>query len=85
VRSRRNKLVLSAEASCIRRLARSVQSSNQQLNQKDKEQAMKVLAKPVSQKKILESVQKNSDPSKIHAAIVAKAECCVDHLCGCKK
>jgi hypothetical protein len=46
---------------------------------------MKVLAKPVSQKKILESVQKNSDPSKIHAAIVAKAECCVDHLCGCKK
>ena len=45
---------------------------------------MKVLAKPVSQKKILESVQKNSDPSKIHAAIVAKAECCVDHLCGCR-
>jgi hypothetical protein len=46
---------------------------------------MKVLANPVSQRKVLESVRKNSDPIKIHAAIVAKAECCVDHLCGCKK
>jgi hypothetical protein len=83
--ARRNKRLLSAQASCIRRLATGVQSSNQQFNQKDKEQTMKVLANPVSQRKILESVRKNSDPSRIHAAIVAKAECCVDHLCGCKK
>jgi len=46
---------------------------------------MKIVAKPTAEKKVLEPVKKNADPAKIHASIVAKAECCVDHLCGCKK
>jgi hypothetical protein len=46
---------------------------------------MKIRAKHTEEKKVLESVKKNADPAKIHASIVAKAECCVDHLCGCKK
>jgi hypothetical protein len=46
---------------------------------------MKIVAKPVSQKKVLEPTRKNAEPAKIHAAMVAKAECCVDHLCGCRK
>jgi hypothetical protein len=46
---------------------------------------MRVIAEPVTQQKILEPVQKNADAVKIHAAMVAKAQSCVDHLCGCKK
>lgn len=46
---------------------------------------MKIVAKPVSEQKILRPVRKNADAAKIHAAIVAKAQCCVDHLCGCRK
>ena len=49
------------------------------------EEAMKVIAKPVSEKQVLESTQKKTTPEKIHAGMVAKAECCVDHLCGCRK
>jgi hypothetical protein len=46
---------------------------------------MKIVAKPTAEKTVLEPVKKNIDPAKIHASIVAKAQCCVDHLCGCKK
>ena len=51
----------------------------------DKEKTMKVVAKPVSEKAVLQSTKKNADPVKIHAGIIAKAQCCVDHLCGCKQ
>jgi hypothetical protein len=46
---------------------------------------MKIVAKPVSERKILDPVRKNADARKIHAGMVAKAQCCVDHLCGCRK
>lgn len=46
---------------------------------------MKVIAKRISEQKVKEPVRKSTEPAKIHAAMVAKAQCCVDHLCGCKK
>jgi hypothetical protein len=51
----------------------------------EKEKAMKVVAKPVSEKAVLQPTRKSADPVKIHAGIIAKAQCCVDHLCGCQK
>jgi len=53
-------------------------------NQINMEEIMKIVAKPVSEKAVLQPTKKNADPAKIHAGIVAKAQCCVDHLCGCK-
>lgn len=46
---------------------------------------MKVIAKPVSEATVLQLTTKNADAATIHASRIAKAECCVDHLCGCKK
>ncbi len=45
---------------------------------------MKIIAKPKKEKKILASVKKDAKAEEIYKSMVAKAECCVDHLCGCK-
>lgn len=44
---------------------------------------MKVIAKPKTEQQILASVNENATPEEIYEGIVAKAECCVNHLCGC--
>jgi hypothetical protein len=46
---------------------------------------MKFVLRPISEKKVLEPTRKKTTVEKIHAGIVARAECCVDHLCGCKQ
>lgn len=46
---------------------------------------MKIISKPKEEKKILSSVRKEAKADEIHKSIVDKAECCVDHLCGCSK
>lgn len=45
---------------------------------------MKIVAKPKTESKILASVNKDAKADDIYKGIVAKAECCVNHLCGCK-
>ena len=45
---------------------------------------MKIIAKPKKEKEILENVKKNADAAKIRKSIIAKADYCVNHLCGCK-
>lgn len=44
---------------------------------------MKIVAKPKKEEKVLASVKKNAKAKEIHKSIIARAECCVDHLCGC--
>ncbi len=46
---------------------------------------MKVIAKPRQEEEILASTTKEADAKEIFNSIVAKAECCVDHLCGCSR
>ncbi len=45
---------------------------------------MKVIAKPQKEKKILLTVAKSADKKMILKNTESKAECCVNHLCGCK-
>lgn len=45
---------------------------------------MKTVAKPKKEEEILASVEKGADKQTIINEMVTKAECCVDHLCGCK-
>lgn len=45
---------------------------------------MKVIAKPKKEEKVLACVKKNAKAKEIHKSIIARAECCVDHLCGCR-
>jgi hypothetical protein len=44
---------------------------------------MKVIAEPRKEEEILASTRKETNAKDIQESIVAKAECCVDHLCGC--
>jgi len=46
---------------------------------------MKIVTKPVSERSVLQPTRKNADPVTIHAGIITKAQCCVDHLCGCSR
>jgi hypothetical protein len=45
---------------------------------------MKVIVKPEEEKKVLAPVSKDAKPEEIRESVVAKAQCCVDHLCGCR-
>jgi hypothetical protein len=45
---------------------------------------MKVIAKPKNEWEIRESVDKETSKERIVKGMITKAECCVDHLCGCK-
>lgn len=44
---------------------------------------MKIISKPKAEAKVLASVKKDAKPEEIRRSLIAKAECCVDHLCGC--
>ena len=44
---------------------------------------MAIFVTSKEEKKILESVQKDAKAEDIYKSIVEKAECCVNHLCGC--
>lgn len=45
---------------------------------------MKIIKKPISEKEVLLSVSESAKSKDIRESIILKAECCVDHLCGCK-
>lgn len=45
---------------------------------------MEVVVKPQEEEEVLGPVQEEADPDEIRDGIVSKAQCCVDHLCGCK-
>lgn len=44
---------------------------------------MKVVIEPRAEAEILESVVDDATVEVIHKGIVARGDCCVDHLCGC--
>lgn len=44
---------------------------------------MEVVVKPVEEEELLRYVEGPATPAEIQEALVAKAQCCVDHLCGC--
>jgi hypothetical protein len=45
---------------------------------------MKVITKPQKEKSILAPTRKKTSKKQIAKGMVSKAECCVNHLCGCK-
>lgn len=45
---------------------------------------MKIIAKPKTETSVLASVTTNAKAPEIYQGMIAKAECCVNHLCGCK-
>jgi hypothetical protein len=45
---------------------------------------MKVITKPKKERSILAPARKKTSKREIVKGIVSKAECCVNHLCGCK-
>ena len=44
---------------------------------------MKVIAKPLTEEQVLAPVSEDATAEEIYKGFVAKAECCVNHLCGC--
>lgn len=44
---------------------------------------MKVISRPRKEAVVLAAVKKKANAKEIHKGIVARAENCVDHLCGC--
>ena len=45
---------------------------------------MRIVSKPKKESEVLAAARKGADKEKILKEMVAKAECCVDHLCGCR-
>lgn len=44
---------------------------------------MEVLLKPKLEKEITASVSESATSEEVVRSMISKAECCVDHLCGC--
>ena len=44
---------------------------------------MQIVAKPKMETEILAAVKDDAKPEEIRKAMVERAECCVNHLCGC--
>ena len=44
---------------------------------------MKVITKPLTEEQVLAPVSEDATAEEIYKGFVAKAECCVNHLCGC--
>jgi hypothetical protein len=44
---------------------------------------MRIVSKPQQEEEVLAPVQEDASPEEIREGIVLKAQCCVDHLCGC--
>jgi hypothetical protein len=45
---------------------------------------MRVIKKPTKEADIRASVDRKADSETIKKEMITKAQCCVDHLCGCK-
>ena len=45
---------------------------------------MIIVRKPRKESEVLAAAKKGADKEKILKEMVARAECCVDHLCGCR-
>ncbi len=45
---------------------------------------MEIIAEPKEEREILVAVDEEASPDEIYEGIVANAEYCVVHLCGCK-
>ena len=45
---------------------------------------MTIVRKPKKESDVLAAAKKGVDKQKILKDMVARAECCVDHLCGCR-
>lgn len=44
---------------------------------------MKIISPPKTEKELLVAVKEEAKPEDIREGIIAQAQCCVDHLCGC--
>jgi hypothetical protein len=44
---------------------------------------VQTIAKPRKEKEVLKPVSKDAKAEEIRKSIVAQAQCCVQHLCGC--
>ena len=44
---------------------------------------MKVIVQPKEEKELLLAVKEEAKHEDIRDGIIAQAQCCVDHLCGC--
>ena len=45
---------------------------------------MIIITEPVKESEILASTEETAQQEQIVKDMAAKAQCCVDHLCGCK-
>ena len=45
---------------------------------------MQVIIKPKKEPEVLAAVKDEATPAEVRQAMVERAECCVDHLCGCR-
>ena len=45
---------------------------------------MIIVRKPKKEAEVLATAKKGADKEKILKDMEARAECCVDHLCGCR-
>ena len=44
---------------------------------------MEIMVEPVDEEIILRQVDDEASSEEIQEALIDKAQCCVDHLCGC--
>ena len=45
---------------------------------------MRVIVKPKKESEIRATVDRKTSSERIVKEMITKAQCCVDHLCGCK-
>ncbi len=45
---------------------------------------MTIVSEPKLECEVLAAAKEGADKEQILSEMVARAECCVDHLCGCK-
>jgi len=45
---------------------------------------VEIIIAPQNEEEVLSCVQESATVEEIRDGIVSKAQCCVDHLCGCK-
>lgn len=46
---------------------------------------VKVIKGATEEKVVLAATDKDASVADVYRSVVQRAECCVDHLCGCKK
>jgi len=45
---------------------------------------MELIVEPIEEQEVLAVTSEDATPELVRDDIEAKAQCCVDHLCGCK-